>query len=265
MSVVLLTSATGSPGVTTTALGLALTWPRHVLLADCDREPSQVLQAGYLRGLEHAGRGLMPLARLHRQGHDLTPEVWRLTLPLSEGEDIQRNFLPGFSAAGSGRLFDLVWSALGEAFVALEERGIDVIIDAGRISPAGLPQGLLQHCAAVLVCVRSSLRSLAGARIHLATVEEQVASLPVPAELAIALIGPGRPYSTAEILQQFQLSAWVEAPWEPALAEVLSDGSAEPKRFLESKLLRALRADAKNIFDKLHPHFESPSEQGVTP
>ena len=34
MAVITLTSATGAPGVTTAALGLALTWPRDVLLVD---------------------------------------------------------------------------------------------------------------------------------------------------------------------------------------------------------------------------------------
>ena len=36
MAIIVLTSAGGSPGVTSTALGLSLTWPRPVLLADCD-------------------------------------------------------------------------------------------------------------------------------------------------------------------------------------------------------------------------------------
>ena len=36
MSLIVLTSASGSPGVTTTALGLALGWPRPALLVDAD-------------------------------------------------------------------------------------------------------------------------------------------------------------------------------------------------------------------------------------
>ena len=36
MALIVLTSASGSPGVTTTALGLALTWPRPVLLVEAD-------------------------------------------------------------------------------------------------------------------------------------------------------------------------------------------------------------------------------------
>ena len=36
MAVVVLASAGHAPGVTTTALGLALTWPRSALLVDAD-------------------------------------------------------------------------------------------------------------------------------------------------------------------------------------------------------------------------------------
>ena len=128
MAVLVLCSATGSPGVTTTALGLALGWPRDVLLADCDRDPSQAVQAGYLRGMDHGGRGLMALAQVHREGAALATEVWRQALPLTSGEDTRRRFLPGFASAGASRLFEHVWGALGEAFESLDEGGTDVLV-----------------------------------------------------------------------------------------------------------------------------------------
>ena len=68
-------------------LGLALAWPRHSLVADCDREPAQAVQAGYLRGMDNGGRGLMSLAHLHREGTPLAPEIWRHTLPLTQEGD----------------------------------------------------------------------------------------------------------------------------------------------------------------------------------
>lgn len=251
MAVVVLASATGAPGVTTTALGLALTWPRHVLLADCDREPSQAVSASYLRGMDHGGRGLMSLAHVHREGTALTSELWRHTLPLTNGADHQRRFLPGFTTPGASRLFEHVWGALGEAFASLDERGVDVLVDAGRISTSGLPLGLLTAADAVVLCVRSSLRSLAAARIHLSTLDEQVRSLPGPTPLALAIVGPNRPYSTAEITAQLAVPCWLEPPWDPQLADVLSDGAPEPKRFHESRFMRTFRADATSLTEKM--------------
>lgn len=251
MAVVLLTSATGAPGVTTTALGLALTWPRHVLLADCDRDPAQSVQAGYLRGMDHGGRGLMALAHLHREGTLIAPELWRQTLPLVQHGDIQRRFLPGFTTAGASRLFEHVWRSLGEAFEALDEQGVDVIVDAGRISAAGLPLGLLSVADAVLVCVRSSLRSLAGARIHLATLGEQLRAMPRARTAALVVVGAGRPYASAEISAQFGLPVWVEPSWDAKSADVLSDGASEPKRFHEASFMGRFRAEAKALSERM--------------
>lgn len=251
MAVVVFTSATGSPGVTTTALGLALTWPRHVLLADCDRDASQAVQAGYLRGMDHGGRGLMALAQLHREGALLAPELWRHTLPLIQHGDLQRRYLPGFTTAGASRLFEHAWGALGEALAALDERGVDVLIDAGRITHHGLPLGLLSAADAVVVCVGSSLRSLAGARIHLATLEDQVRALASPTPAGLAVIGGSRPYSSREIATQFGLPCWIEQAWAPKLAAVLSDGVDEPRRFHDSAFMGRFRSDAKALAERL--------------
>jgi hypothetical protein len=50
MSLIVLASASGSPGVTTTALGLALGWPRPALLVEADPTGGSAIAAGYLRG-----------------------------------------------------------------------------------------------------------------------------------------------------------------------------------------------------------------------
>lgn len=251
MAVIVFTSATGAPGVTTASLGMALTWPRHALLADCDREPAQAVQAGYLRGMDHGGRGLMTLAHLHREGNALAPELWRQTLPLAEGGDLQRRFLPGFTSPGAARLFEHVWPALGEAFESLDGQGVDVLVDAGRLSTSGLPLGLLSAADVVLLTVRSSLRSLAGARLHLYTLTDQLAALPRQTQLGLVIVGPGRPYSAAEIAAQFSLPCWAEVPWDAKAAEVLSDGTPEPRRFFEGSFMGRLRADGKAVSDRL--------------
>ena len=75
MSVIVLTGGPGSPGVTTTSLGLTLCWPGDVMLSDCDRDPAQAIPAGYLRGLDLGGRGLAVLARLHREARGIGPEL----------------------------------------------------------------------------------------------------------------------------------------------------------------------------------------------
>ena len=50
MAIVCLTSASGSPGVTTTAVGMAFSWPRPVLLVEADPTGGSGVLAGFLRG-----------------------------------------------------------------------------------------------------------------------------------------------------------------------------------------------------------------------
>lgn len=251
MAVVVCTSAAGSPGVTTTALGLSLTWSRDVLLADCDRDPSQAVQAGYLRGMDHGGRGLAALARLHRENRSLAPDLWRHTVPLVQWGDEQRRFLPGFSRPATVRLFDSVWADLADAFAALDEQGVDVIVDAGRIGREGLPLPLLARADAVCVLTRTSLRALAATRLHLPVVAEQLDHLPVATALGLVLVDPGNPYSGSEIAAQFGTPCWAELEHNDRLALVLSDGAPEPRRFTESSLMRQLRAMGLRLRERI--------------
>lgn len=251
MAVIILTGGPGSPGVTTTALALTLTWPRHVLLADCDRDPAQVVLAGYLRGLDSGGRGLPSVAQAHREGRVLDDELWLHTLPLAEEEHIERRFLAGFAQPAAVKLFDTLWSRLGEAFGVLDQRGIDVIVDAGRISPAGLPAGLLASADVVLAVTRSSLRSLAALRLHLPTLQDQLQSLPVDLPLGLGIVGPAQPYGTDEIGRQFDTSVWLELPADTKSAAVLSDGEPEPRRFDGQLFMGRARAQAKRLRERV--------------
>ena len=77
MAVIALTSASGSPGVTTTALGLALLWPRPVLLVEADPTGGSGLLAGYFRGTREYDGGLIELALTSSSIHDALAEVVR--------------------------------------------------------------------------------------------------------------------------------------------------------------------------------------------
>ena len=68
MALITLTSASGSPGVTTTAVGLALCWPRPVLLVEADPTGGSAIAAGYLRGGAAPSDSLIDLAFAHRDG-----------------------------------------------------------------------------------------------------------------------------------------------------------------------------------------------------
>lgn len=251
MALIVLTSATGAPGVTTTALGLALTWPRDVMLADCSREPSQAIQAGYLRGTDVGGRGLSSLARLHRERQPLAAQLHHHSLPLTDEEDLQRRYLPGFAHPGAVRLFEQIWPELSSALAGLDAQGVDVIVDAGRIGCDGLPLPLLGEADAVCVLTRTGLKDLASARLYLPILQEQLSSLPVERPLGLVLIGAGRPYGATEIVAEFGLACWDEIPWHERHAAVLSDGDDEPRRFEDTNLMNQYRVIATRLTERV--------------
>lgn len=252
MALIACCSASGSPGVTTTALGLALNWPRDALLVDADRDPSQAVAAGFLSGVELGGRGLPHVALAHRDRRPLIDELWNQTMPLAEGSP-SRRFLPGFASAGAAYSFDQAWSAVATALRGLGRAGTDVIVDAGRIG-RGLPAGLAGEADVLIVCVRSDLRSLAALRLALPVAAAQ--AMEGRSELGLVVLGPGRPYSVREVQAQFGVRIWGELPHEPRQAAVLSDGQPSPRGFGSGALVRAFRRTAGQLDEAIRVRTE---------
>ena len=127
MAVVTLSSASGSPGVTTTALGLALLWPRPVLLVEADPTGGSNLLAGYFRGTREYDAGLIELALTASDFGEALADVAQSI------EDTTVSFVAGTrSHTQAGALRDL-WEPLADALGDLESTGQDVIVDAGRL------------------------------------------------------------------------------------------------------------------------------------
>ena len=99
MAVIVLASASGSPGVSTTALGLTLNWHRPVLLVDADPTGSSSVFAGYFQGAQEPTGGLINLALSLREG-TLADALPRETLLLDPEAPAERSawFLPGIRA-----------------------------------------------------------------------------------------------------------------------------------------------------------------------
>ncbi|MDR0284035.1 MAG: hypothetical protein LBI33_03985 [Propionibacteriaceae bacterium] len=68
MSLVLLTSASGAPGVTTTTLGLACTWVRPAIAIEADPVGGSAILAGHFRGFQAPTLSTADLVLAHRAG-----------------------------------------------------------------------------------------------------------------------------------------------------------------------------------------------------
>ena len=129
MAVIALGSAAGSPGVTTSALGLALTWPRPVLLIEADPTGGSAMLAGFFRGTTAHTAGLIDLAWAQREGL-LTDALAELPMPIP---DSSASLLPGIRSHTQAGSLAALWEPLAAALKGLHGTGRDVIIDAGRL------------------------------------------------------------------------------------------------------------------------------------
>lgn len=243
MGILLLTSTVGSPGVTTLAVGLALTWPRSVLLVDADAGAHQAVLAGFLAGQSAGGKGLLRVAEAHRDRRTLSEVVLDQTITLADGGDHRRLFLPGFIKPGSANLFSGVWPDLAEALVRLEDVGIDVIVDLGRISGPGLPPALVERATLTGLVVRTTLRSVLSARVHMPALLERAGNGPAQ-QLGLVTVGHGEPYEAREVGRSLGLPVLSVIAADPVPAAHLSDGRPRNRRFDSSPLVRSLQEAA---------------------
>lgn len=254
MAILVLGSVSGSPGVTTLAVGLALAWPRHVVLADCDPGAHQAVLAGFLAGQRSGGKGLLRVAEAHRDRRPLREVILDQTLALVDDAEHDRRFLPGFTRPGSASIFGGVWSDLVEAFDDLGQLGIDVIVDAGRIGPSGLPGPLSELAGYTALVTRSDLRSVVSAQVHLPVLIEHVSHHGDDSRLGLIVVGEGKPYQAREIGRALGLRPATTIAYDPVAAAHLSDGKPRNRRFAGSPLNRALHAAAGDLAHRLGAH-----------
>lgn len=238
MAVVVLVSAAGSPGVTTSAVGLALTWPRPVVLVEADPTGGSAVLAGYFRGSTAPAGGLLDLAWADREGR-LAEALAPLLLPVP-GSAVR--FLPGVRSHGQGRSLAGLWPPLSGVLHGLEALGQDVIVDGGRLGLEGWPEPLVSGADVTLLTVRSDLVSLAAARSWADTLRGSAEVVGSSAGLGLLLVGQGRPYRGREIAAVLQLPVTATLAWDEGAAAVFARGAAPPRRFERSLLPRSLGA-----------------------
>lgn len=233
MAVISLASASGSPGVTTTALGLALLWPRPVLLVEADPTGGSGLLAGYFRGTREYGAGLIELALT---SSDVGDALADLVQPI-EGTDV--SFVAGTrSHTQAGALRDL-WQPLSEALTDLEATGQDVLIDAGRLGLVGSPDPLLVNADLTLLLARSHLPALSALRSWADSAQSGAFDWQ---QAGVLVVGEGQPYISREVARVLNIPVIATLADDPESAAVFHRGAPPPRRFETGPLTRSLQA-----------------------
>jgi len=240
VSLYALVSPGGSPGVTTSALALALGWPAQVILAECDPSGGDIL-AGLFAGHLPARNGLLALAiEAGQSAEAAAAALWPQLIELDDERG--RLLLAGISDPRQGTGLSPAWPVLAATLAA---QPADVIADCGRLDAAGGPEPVLAVASLVVLVLRPTLRQVSRAR---ARVEMLAQLLGGSGRLALLLIGEGT-HTPREIANALGVPVTATLPQDTKTAGVLSDGIGG-RRGLQAKALiraagpagRALRA-----------------------
>jgi len=237
-----------SPGATTVAAALTLTWPRPVLLVDADPGGGDVVP-GLLPGRVSTESGLLSwsVATRHLPALDAAGLIGAHAVALSEVGDAW--VMPGLqSATQAGALTGGGWTRLATALERCTSvLGRDVVVDVGRLGEASC-WSVIAACDVVLLVVRPTARSVQGALSAALLLRTRLGDL---AAVQLVVNGPG-PYTPAQTAAAFDVPLVATLPGDTRAAASLVDGAIAPVlRMTRTRLVmqvdrlgQQLRADA---------------------
>ena len=247
MALIVLASASGSPGVTTAAVALSLSWPRPVLLVEADPTGGSAILAGYLRGALPPSEALIDLAFAHRDGA-LVDAIPGVSTPIP-GTGVA--LIPGTRAHGQARSLGALWEPLTAALRGLDAYGQDVIVDAGRLGLTGSPEPLIHGADAALLVTRTDLVALSGARSWAQSLRSGFVDQGALSSLGLLLVGDGAPYGAREVTKVLGLPVVASLAWDEPSARVFGRGAPSPRKFQTRPLVRSVRAATTAIQGRL--------------
>jgi hypothetical protein len=240
MTLYALVSAGGSPGVTTSALALALGWPSQVILAECDPSGGDIL-AGLFAGHLPASRGLLSLAFDAGRGPDAAARaLWPQLIELDDAR--QRLLLAGISDPRQGAGLASAWPALAATFSSLPA---DVIADCGRLDAGEGPLAVLAAARVVVLVLRPTLRQVASARPRIEMLGQLLDGLQ---RVRLLLAGQGG-QAPGDIARALRVPIAGALPYDRKAASVLSDGAGSRRSLPARPLLRAAAVVCRALRD----------------
>ena len=262
MTITVLTSASGSPGVTTTAVGLTVHWPGSCLLVDTDYQKS--ILTGYLEGSTVTPNGLIHVINAARTTSIPSKALWQQAVPLPDDdpESHRRMLLPGLDSPNTMKALAGSWKPVAEALRALELTGIDMVVDLGRLTPAGIPPALLTMATHVLLMTKPTVRSVGACHWAARRITDQATEYASSARLGLLIVRrplvtktsfitradpTPRGYDNVEIEAFLPLKVRGTITHDPVHAALLSDGGPRSPKFARSAYAASLTGVAEDL------------------
>lgn len=252
MALFTLCSASGAPGVTTTALAITRTWSgavphRGALLVDADAVGSSLIP-GFVEAGIPTGGGILGVAA-ERAG--TADDVLRHAVALDEAASCL--ILTGVSEPGQARPLGAVWTTLVEVAHELERSELDLIVDVGRLGHRWEPQALIDAADVLVLVTRGTLPAVAAARAALAQLHSR---RPAGTPTRVLVVGRPSPYSAGAVARALDVEALPELPDDAWASRALSLVSPTTARLRRSALLRAATQTAAALAHSATPARE---------
>jgi len=234
-----LVSAGGSPGVTTAAIALALTWPSPVIVAECDPSGGDVL-AGLLTGHVPGNQGLMEHAiEAGRDGPAAARALGAQLIPLDV--DSTRTLLPGLTDPRQAAALASAWPAVT---ATLSAQDADVIADCGRLDAgSGQPLAVMAAARTIAIVLRPTLRQVWSARPRV-----EILAQYVDARSALSLLVTGQgTHPPREVSRALGVPVVAVLPHDAPSAALLSDGVGSWHNLVSGALLRSAWAAGRAL------------------
>ena len=229
-----LLSTGGSPGASTTAAVMAVTWPDPVVVVDADPAGGDLLAGAGGEVEASRERGLLELVRLGRQG-DLPMVLDSQIVTLPTG-------VPLVAGLGHpGQAGGVNWAELADGLRSVTHR--DVIVDLGRWTMGSPAAPLFRACDVLLVVVRTQLRGLRRAVRTLPLIRDDMdRHNPGVGAMGLVVVDDNGPYATADIARRLGVPVLAEVAFDPKSAAVFSDAADPTRGHTRSPLLRSMPA-----------------------
>lgn len=242
MTVFVVGSVRGSPGVTTTALLLASCVDGVMVEADLD---GGVLAVRYGLGREP---GLTTLAA----AQTVEATAWRQHCQDAGG-------VPVLVGPDAPERASALWARAGDRLAAaLAASDSTVVVDVGRLRPHAATAPLLPAAALAVVLVRPTAEDLVGLSHRLPTLRRAAA------EVGVVLVGSG-PYTTADIAGELGVAVLGALPEDRRALAMLTRQGGSPRGLSRTRLARAAGSVADAMVQTAGPQRSEPATTATTP
>ena len=151
-----------------------------------------------------------------------------------------------------GQAASVPWGQIGVALGRL--RGADTIADCGRFALGDGVTSLLSSCDALVLVAGSTLRAARAASRVAPLLRDELGVSTDDMRVSVLVVGPGEPYSTAEVASGCNLPLARRAARDPRSAAVWCDG-AQPGRAFERSATAARRGPRGRAAVQRGPHI----------